>query len=193
VADWVEMDRLAAFIQRPPRAPDLGAICAILFKALAIVELELEPAAQGAFIPAGNAFDAISAISRIVSSAKLELLVVDPYMDEKALSGTAIMAAEGITLRLLSDQAFVKASLKPNATAWVTQYGTRRPLELRLTPAKSLHDRLIIVDGQTVCTLTQSLNAFATRAPASILRVDADTAALKIAAYSALWSAATPA
>jgi hypothetical protein len=38
--------------------------------------------------------------------------------------------------------------------------------------------------------LTQSLNAFATRAPASIVRVDEETALLKIAAYQAIWATA---
>jgi hypothetical protein len=40
--------------------------------------------------------------------------------------------------------------------------------------------------------LTQSLNAFAERAPASIVRADAEIAALKIPAYEAIWSSAAP-
>jgi hypothetical protein len=46
------------------------------------------------------------------------------------------------------------------------------------------------VDGTQAWVLTQSLNAFATRAPASIVRVDDETAALKIAAYEDMWAAA---
>jgi hypothetical protein len=72
------------------------------------------------------------------------------------------------------------------------QYGTPRPLEERLTPARSLHDRLLVVDGTSVWTFGQSLNAIAVRAPTSLVRVDSETAALKVAAYSDMWAAATP-
>mgnify|MGYP001290746529 CR=1 FL=1 len=59
--------------------------------------------------------------------------------------------------------------------------------------ARTLHDRLIAVDDSIVWVLTQSLNAFATRSPASIVRVDDQTAALKIAAYADVWpKAAVP-
>jgi hypothetical protein len=48
------------------------------------------------------------------------------------------------------------------------------------------------VDGVGVWVLTQSLNGFATRSPATIMRASADLAALKIAAYEAMWQKATP-
>jgi hypothetical protein len=71
-----------------------------------------------------------------------------------------------------------------------SQYGSAHPLEVRLAPARSLHDRQVVVDEQDVWILTQSLNSFAARAPASIVRVDPETAALKIAAYNGLWQGA---
>jgi hypothetical protein len=55
-----------------------------------------------------------------------------------------------------------------------------------------LHDRLIIVDGAQVWVLTQSLNAFVVRSPATIVRVDGETAALKIKAYQDIWDKAKP-
>jgi hypothetical protein len=39
---------------------------------------------------------------------------------------------------------------------------------------------------------THSLNGFAGRSPAFIVRVDQETAELKIAAYDAIWRNATP-
>jgi hypothetical protein len=54
-----------------------------------------------------------------------------------------------------------------------------------------LHDRLIIVDGAQVWVLTQSLNAFVVRSPATIVRVDGETAALKIKAKD-IWDKAKP-
>lgn len=147
---------------------------------------------QGAFIPAGNALDAMAATGKVLGTAKRDLLIVDPYMDEKALTDFAALAPEGVAIRLLADAKHHKATLEPASTRWATQYGATRPLEVRLTPDRTLHDRLVIVDDATVWVLTQSLNAFAARAPASIVRSDGDAAGLKIAAYADLWTAATP-
>jgi hypothetical protein len=47
----------------------------------------------------------------------------------------------------------------------------------------------IAVNGKVVWALTQSMNALAARPPATIVRIDPDTAALKIAAYEAMWQA----
>jgi hypothetical protein len=146
---------------------------------------------QGAFIPAGNAFDALAAVGKVLSSVKKDALIVDPYMDEKTLTVFAPMLAEGIDLRLLADSKSVKSSLAPAANAWTTQYAKTRPLELKHAHTGTLHDRLILVDHAEVWVLTQSLNRFAERAPASIVRVDVETAALKIEAYKAIWAAAT--
>jgi hypothetical protein len=146
---------------------------------------------QGAFISAGNPFDAFAAFAKVLSMATNDILMIDPYMDEKALSDFAVLAAEGMAIRLLADEHGKKASLKPAVERWISQYGTKRPLEARPAGARSLHDRLLIIDGSTAWVLTQSMNAFAARAPASIVRVDTDTASLKIVAYSTIWSSAT--
>jgi hypothetical protein len=45
---------------------------------------------EGAFIPAGNTFDAMTAVTKIFARAKAELLIVDPYLDEKILTEFAI-------------------------------------------------------------------------------------------------------
>lgn len=54
---------------------------------------------------------------------------------------------------------------------------------MRLAPPRGLHDGLIAVDHTSVWVLTQSLNAFAARAPASIVRVEGEATTLKLAAY----------
>lgn len=170
----------------------LDQVLVILNRALAVAELKIPASAQGAFIPASQPFDALAAVSKILSAGKNDLLVVDPYMDEKALTDFLPVAGEGVSIRLLADEKTHKPSLRPSVSAWVRQYGSKRPLETRLTAPRILHDRLIIVDGTTVYTLTQSLNAFAQRSPATIVRVDGETAAMKTAAYEAMWVAAKP-
>ncbi|MDX8499884.1 phosphatidylserine/phosphatidylglycerophosphate/cardiolipin synthase family protein [Mesorhizobium sp. VK4C] len=163
----------------------------ILYRLLALAEIRAPASAQGAFINAGNAFDAMAAVGKVLAHAKTVVRIVDPYMDEKALSDFAVLAAEGIQIELLSDAATAKPSLTPAVGRFVQQFGSTRPLTARLAAARSLHDRLIVVDGATPWLLTQSLNAFAARSPATIVRIDGDAAPLKIAAYEAYWNAAT--
>jgi hypothetical protein len=171
------------------RAKAQETILSAVYRALAVAELKAPAAAQEAFIPAQNAFDAHAAFGKVFGTATKDILVVDPYMDDKVLVEFAVLAAEGIAIRLLSDEKTFKPALPPAVSKWQAQHRTRRPLEAKLAPASTLHDRLVIVDQRNVWVLTQSTNAFAMRAPASIVRVDAETAALKVAAYEAVWAA----
>jgi len=165
-------------------------IMLLLYNLLGVAELKAPPSARGAFIPAGNSFDAFAAVSKVLQTATTDVFIVDPYMDETVLTDFAGGIPAGIPLRLLADQSTVKASLTPAATRWQSQNGNQRPLAVRLSAAKSLHDRVIFIDGQTAWILTQSLKDFAKRSPAEIVRAD-DTAALKITAYEQIWSGAT--
>lgn len=169
-----------------------GEIRAILYRALAAAELDAPASEQGAFIAAGNELDAYAAISKVIASAKRELLVVDPYMDGKALTDFLPSADEAVRLRVLADEASAKPTLVPAAERWRTQFPETRQLEVRLAPARSLHDRLIVVDEGEAWSLTQSLKDFASRAHGSILKVDPETAVLKIGAYIDHWNAARP-
>lgn len=163
-------------------------ILTILYRRHAVAELAAPAAIRGAFINAGNAFSAMVAVGQVLSSAQRSVRIVDPYMDEKALTEFALLAAEQVAVELLADAGTVKPSLQPAAGRFVQQFGAARPLHVRFAPARSLHDRLIVVDGQTVWTLTQSLNAFAARSPASIVRIDGDAVPLKIGAYDDFWN-----
>ncbi len=148
--------------------------------------------ARGSFIPAGNAFDAFASLSTILGSATKEALIVDPYMDEKVLTDFAVLLQETVQIKLLSDVGTVKPSLSPAVKKWKAQYTVTRALDARLAPARTLHDRLVIVDSKEAWVLTQSLNAFAQRSPASIVNVDPETAQLKVAAYDQMFASAAP-
>lgn len=163
---------------------------ASLYRLLARCELASPAAAAGSFLPVGNAFDAFAAISKILQEATTDVLLLDPYLDESALTEFGLAVPDGVSLRLLGDATAHKATLTPAASKWVQQYGQARPLQVRLASPKTLHDRAIFVDRGKAWTLTQSLKDFAKRSPAEIVRAD-DTAALKIAAYEAIWASAT--
>ncbi|WP_088507208.1 hypothetical protein [Burkholderia ubonensis] len=172
------------------RAMNAQTIAATVHRALAKAELMAPAASQGAFIAVGESFTALAAVSKVLAAARQTALIVDPYADAKVLTDFAVLAPEGVLVRILSDAGTVKPGLKPAADSWANQYGATRPLEIRLAAARSLHDRLITVDDTQAWTLTQSLKDFAARSPATIVKVDAETAGLKISAYGAIWQAA---
>jgi hypothetical protein len=189
VGTVVEFDTASDMISQGYVSKYLPRAIFAIHKALARAELDAPAAARGAFIPAKNSFDAFAAINKILQSAKKDVFIVDPYLDEAVLTEFGGSIPSAVTLRLLSDQSSVKASLKLAATSWVAQHKADQPLQVRLAKPKELHDRLIIVDGTVAYTLTQSLKDFAKRAPAEIVRAD-DTAELKISAYEEIWTAA---
>ena len=92
----------------------------ILYRALAVAELDTPAPAQGAFIPAGNAFEAMVAVGKVLQTVATDVLIVDPYMDEKALTDFAALAPSAVSIRLLADQAGHKATLRSAATRWTS-------------------------------------------------------------------------
>ncbi|WP_367394975.1 hypothetical protein [Cupriavidus sp. Agwp_2] len=191
IADSVTFRNLTGRLHFQGMRPSLTQeIALLLHRALARAEIRAPASAQGSFIPVGESFSAVAAVSKVLAGARQTVLIVDPYADAKVLTDFAVLAPEGVQVRILSDAGTVKPSLKPAAESWSKQYGAARPLEIRLAPARSLHDRIITVDDAQAWTLTQSLKDFAARSPASIVKVDAETGGLKIGAYSVIWQEA---
>ena len=129
----------------------------------------------------------------MLGSAEHSVLIVDPYMDAVTVTDYLPLVRAGVSIRLLTD-AHKSALTESTANAvrrFTQQYGDARPISARAAPARSLHDRLILVDGRDVWSLTQSLKDFAGRSPASLLQADSGTATLKLAAYEQVWAAAS--
>lgn len=82
--------------------------------------------------------------------------------------------------------------MKPAAERWIAQYQKARPLQVRLAPAKTLHDRLIVTDKSVAWVIGQSFKDLAKRAHTSLVRMDPESGGLKISAYKAIWASATP-
>ena len=187
LTDISEFQHYTNFIGSHSTATAANHLERILYRALALAELSAPASARGSFIPAGGVFDVFSALSKVFAESEKDVLIIDPYLDEKVMTDFASLVAEGVNIRLLADCTAVKASLGPAVTRWNAQYGATRPVNARLSESKVLHDRLIINDSVSVWVLTQSFNAIAARSPATIVRLDADTANLKIDAYSRIW------
>jgi hypothetical protein len=163
-------------------------IMASLYRAISTIEMKLPASSRGAFIPAGNAFDAITATARILSEAKSTVLIVDPYLGPKVLETFALQASEGITINLLAAKGRVRAGLEPAGNAWVQQYRDKRPLALRYANPKLLNDRLIVVDNSIAWDISQSFEDLAARSPATLAKAGADSAAMKIEAYCEIFA-----
>ena len=161
----------------------------VLHRALATCELALPTSSRGAYIPVGNTFEAVAALRSILASVKTTILVVDAYMDGRVLTEFTPLAPEGIGVALLTDEAGVRPDVEPLARAWKSQWQARRPLDLRVTAPRMLHDRLVLGDPGDAWILTQSLKDFAARSRATIQKLDPELAAAKFAAYTDIWNA----
>ncbi|WP_155490684.1 phosphatidylserine/phosphatidylglycerophosphate/cardiolipin synthase family protein [Burkholderia multivorans] len=193
VSDAAALRTASHYLDSVLRDTHAAMIATILHTALARAELKVSMSTRGAFIPVGASFTAIAAVSKILSAARSDVLLVDPYADVKVLTDFAVLAPEGVLVRVLSDKERAGPSLCPAAQRWVEQYALSRPLEVRLTAPFILHERLVIVDGAQVWELSRSLNDLGARSSATIVRADADTAARKAEACKAIWDdAAVP-
>lgn len=171
----------------PGHEASVQRMTAILYQALARAEMNAPTSAQNGFIPTGEPFTALSAVARVFAQANESIFIVDPYADASLLEQYALQAREGLSIRILTDSHSVKPGLVPAKQQWVAQFGATRPLEIRLAPARTLHDRLIILDDTSAWNIGQSFNALAARSPTALVRSDNETAALKIAAYAQHW------
>jgi hypothetical protein len=161
----------------------------MLHRALARVELSLPLEARGAFIPAGNVHQAYAAVAKVLSSARTDVAIVDPYADAKLLNDFVGLVPEGVRVRILTS-AKHKDTLKAAAVRWQQEHGNARPLEVRVAKTP-LHDRLMLVDNATAWMSGQSFKDLAIKSPTSISRASPDVAKLKIDAYRDIWLAAT--
>ena len=142
---------------------------------------------QENFIGAGKGFDAFTAITKVFGKATKEILIIDPYLDEKIFTDFMPAILERVHAKLLASNKNRKRDiLKPAFNRWVGQNGGTRPTELRVAPHKELHDRLVIVDSTEVWILSQSFNNFAERAPALIM--PSQKPKLKIEFYKNMWN-----
>lgn len=131
-------------LKGPLRESNAHKIRAIVHRALALAEAAAPAAYRGSFIPVGAAFTSLQMVGKVLAEAAREVLFIDAYMDASVLTDFAPMAPAQARVLLLFDPFYTKPdTLLPAAKRWSTQFGTSRPLEVRLSAERALHDRLL--------------------------------------------------
>lgn len=155
--------------------------------AYAHLELQVPFASQGSFIPPGEAFRGYAALVKVIQSAKSNLYLVEPYVTATLFTELAPMIPQGVSMRCLTSSQRA-GELAVASRKWIaTGENLKRPVEVRIAPPKSLHDRHIVVDGGKVWHISQSTKDIAKRSAASVSLDQTDLAAEKIAYLESLW------
>ncbi|MDB5663548.1 hypothetical protein [Cypionkella sp.] len=165
-----------------------------LYDVLSDLELRVPAALQGSFIPPGDTWNGYAALVQLVQRDCTSLLIVDPYLSADVfLNFTAHTRAANGT-RLLSLQiAQYHAGLLTAAQRWnADPISSQHPVEARYAPARSLHDRHIIIDGREVWNISQSMKDIAKSSAASVTRNSTDLSDAKAQHYEDLWNQSTP-
>ena len=106
-------------------------------------------------LSSGTEFDALRLVTRIVESAKKEIVVIDPYSDAMTLEVLA-KKRPGVKVRLVC-----KDRGEPTSTE-IAKFN-RQYKNLTVTHTDSFHDRFILVDGAELHNLGSSINCLGRR------------------------------
>ncbi len=106
-------------------------------------------------LPAGSEYDSLRYVSRIVESAKSEILVVDPYSDATTLDVLA-KKRPGVTVRLVC-----KDRGQPTPTE-IAKFN-RQYKGLTVSYSDDFHDRFVLIDNVELHNLGSSVNCLGRR------------------------------
>ena len=106
------------------------------------------PPREGIFVD-GQIFDAYEFVTRLIKSAKKNILLIDNYVDESVLT---MMSEKASGVRV---DIYTKEVSKPLALAadkFNAQYG-----DLEIHQSNTIHDRFLVLDEQTIYLIGASL------------------------------------
>ena len=113
-------------------------------------------------LPAGSEYDSLRYVSRLMESAKSEIVIIDPYSDATTLDVLA-KKRPGVTVRLAC-----KGRGQPTSTE-IAKFN-RQYQGLTVTYSDDFHDRFVIIDnaelhnfGSSVNSLGQRVTTYSTR------------------------------
>ena len=106
-------------------------------------------------LPAGSEYDSLRYVSRLVESAKSEIVIIDPYSDATTLDVLA-KKRPGVTVRLVC-----KDRGKPTSTE-IAKFN-RQYQGLTVTYSDDFHDRFVLIDNAELHNLGSSINSLGRR------------------------------
>ena len=106
-------------------------------------------------LPAGSEYDSLRYVSRLVESAKSEIVIIDPYSDATTLDVLAGKRA-GVTVRLVC-----KNRGKPTVSE-IAKFN-RQYKGLTVSYSDEFHDRFVIIDNAELHNLGSSVNCLGRR------------------------------
>jgi hypothetical protein len=190
LADALQLSVACGNLDGPLRARNAETIIGILQRVLVKAELSAPREMQGAVLLIGGDSDAYTVVRRLLGTAVNDALFVEPDAAGKVLADYAILAPERVPVRLLADEAQYKPSLIAGVRRWQQRFGDRRNLTVRLASANSLHDRLILLDGERGWALGMPFGSLAKRTHTTLMRMRPEEEARKIAVYAEIWEEA---
>lgn len=134
----------------------------------------------------GRVFDYFDEVRKLIETAKVDILFVDPYLDATFVSSYLPHVPDGTPVRLLAREKV--AALKSAITSFTAQ--TKLAAEIRI--GLGFHDRYIFVDGLACYQSGASFKDGARKTPTTLTQItDAFTAVQST--YENLWVASSPA
>ena len=121
-------------------------------------------------LPAGSEYDSLRYVSRLMESAKSEIVIIDPYSDATTLDVLA-KKRPGVTVRLVC-----KGRGQPTSTE-IAKFN-RQYQGLTVTYSDDFHDRFVLIDntelhnlGSSINSLGRRLTTYTTRDPKEIRKI----------------------
>lgn len=152
----------------------------ILHRALADLEFKVPSDVEVNF-GAGDVYDFFKALNKVIASAEKSLFIVDPYLDHTVFDHYLNSRREGVSVRLLVNKNAI--DLLPSSQKYIEQFGNI----LQIKKSKSLHDRVIFVDGYACWLIGQSVKDAAKAKPTYLVPLPPDVVPAKIANYEEIW------
>lgn len=178
--------QLSSFLGMPQtREGNLMKLMGILHRALADLQLDTPSKPDHAFGP-GAVYDFFKALKDLLSTATKTVMVVDPYLDDQVFDTYVSGINPTVSVKLLTTK--VGEQFRPA----LEKYRAQHVQDIQARKTKDIHDRVVMMDGNSCWVLGQSINNAAKSKPTYIAPLSADTAGLKIRIYQGIWNDSEP-
>ena len=137
----------------------------------------------GAAVALGQTFDYFDEVRKTIELASCDLMIVDPYLDAEFVSRYLPQVRHGCSVRLLTS-----SKRSASLIAALSVYQQQTPISVQVGLDENLHDRYILVDGNSGYQSGASFKDGGKNAPTTFTQIlDAFVAVRDT--YEAKWTA----